>query len=53
MSSKGIFALGAVTYKVNRRLQFDAGMRFGLNKDAPRVGVFAGFTVGIGKPFKN
>ncbi len=49
---KGIFALGAVTYKVNKRLQFDTGLRFGLNPNAPRIGVFAGFTVGIGNPFK-
>lgn len=43
---RGLFATGAFTYKVNRRLVFDAGMRFGLNPDAPRVGVIAGFTVG-------
>lgn len=43
---KGLFALGALTYKVNRRLILDAGLRFGLNADAPRVGVFAGLTVG-------
>jgi hypothetical protein len=43
---KGLFALGALTYKVNRRLIFDAGLRFGLNADAPRVGVIAGLTVG-------
>jgi hypothetical protein len=43
----GLYALGALTYKANRRLIFDAGMRFGLNRDAPRVGVFAGMTVGI------
>ncbi|MEO7672824.1 MAG: transporter [Pyrinomonadaceae bacterium] len=49
---KGIFALGAVTYKVNKRVQFDTGLRFGLNPNAPRIGVFAGFTVGIGNPFK-
>jgi hypothetical protein len=45
---KGLFALGAVTYKVTRRFRLDAGMRFGLNPDAPRVGVFAGLTVGVG-----
>ncbi len=50
--SRGIFALGAFTYKVNRRLQFDAGMRFGLNPEAPRVGVFTGFTVGVADFFK-
>ncbi len=49
---RGIFALGAVTYKFNKRVQFDAGMRFGLNKEAPRVGVFAGITVGVADFFK-
>ncbi len=49
---RGIFALGALTYKVNRRFQFDAGMRFGLNPEAPRIGVFAGFTVGVADLFK-
>lgn len=44
---RGVFALGALTYKANRRLVFDAGMRFGLNPAAPRVGVFAGVTVGL------
>jgi hypothetical protein len=43
----GVYALGALTYKANRRLIFDAGMRFGLNSDAPRFGVFAGLTVGV------
>ena len=43
---KGLFALGALTYKVNRRLIFDAGMRFGLNRDAPSIGVFTGLTFG-------
>lgn len=49
---KGVFALGGVIYKVNKRLQFDAGLRFGLNPNAPRNGAFAGFTVGVGNPFK-
>ena len=44
---KGLYALGALTYKVNRRLIFDAGLRFGLNPDAPRVGIFTGLTVGL------
>jgi hypothetical protein len=43
----GVYALGALTYKANRRLVFDTGLRFGLNDDAPRVGVFAGLTVGV------
>lgn len=44
---KGLFALGALTYKANRRLIFDAGVRIGLNDDAPRFGLFAGLTVGV------
>lgn len=52
MQPKGIFALGAMTYKINKRLKFDAGLRFGLNPDASRVGVFSGFVVGVGNPFK-
>lgn len=44
---RGLYALGALTYKANRRLIFDAGLRFGLNEDAPRVGVLAGLTVGV------
>ena len=43
----GLFALGALAYKVNRRLVLDSGMRFGLTHDAPRIGVFAGLTVGV------
>lgn len=43
---RGIYALGALTFKVNRRVRFDAGMRFGLNPEAPRVGVLAGVVVG-------
>jgi hypothetical protein len=43
----GLYALGAATYKVNRRLSLDAGMRFGLTENAPRFGVFAGVTVGV------
>ncbi len=48
---RGIFALGALTYRANSRLRFDGGLRFGLNPAAPRIGVFAGFTVGIGRLF--
>jgi hypothetical protein len=43
----GMYALGAVTYKVNRRLSLDGGIRIGLTDDAPRFGVFAGVTVGV------
>lgn len=43
---KGVYGLGALTYQANRRLSFDAGIRFGINSEAPRVGVFVGMTVG-------
>lgn len=49
---RGVFALGALTYKVNRRLILDTGMRFGLNSDAPRFGIFAGLTVGVADFYK-
>ena len=42
-----MFALGAATYQLNRRLVLDCGVRFGLSHDAPRNGFFAGMTVGI------
>lgn len=47
---RGLFALGALHYKASRRLIFDAGARFGLNPAAPRVGLFAGATVGLTRP---
>lgn len=50
---RGLFALGAVHYNASRRLILDAGARFGLNPEAPRVGVFAGMTVGVTRPSKH
>jgi hypothetical protein len=47
-----MFALGAVAYKINKRVIFDAGMRFGLTPDAPRAGVFAGITIGVANLYK-
>ena len=48
---RGVYALGALTYKVSGRLRLDAGARFGLNPEAPRFGLFAGMSVGVTKPF--
>jgi Putative MetA-pathway of phenol degradation len=42
-----MFGLGVVTYQVNRRLVFDAGLRAGLTTEAPRLGAVAGLTVGV------
>jgi hypothetical protein len=44
---RGLYPFGAVTYRVNRRLRFDAGLRFGVGAEAPLVSVVAGFTVGV------
>jgi hypothetical protein len=44
---RGIYPLGGVTYRVNPRLRFDAGLRFGIGAEAPRVSVVAGFVFGI------
>lgn len=46
---RGIYPLGALIMKASRRVQFDAGVRFGIGAEAPRVGAFAGMTIGIGK----
>ena len=42
-----LFALGVATYKINRRLVLDCGIRAGLTPEAPRVGAVAGLTVGL------
>jgi hypothetical protein len=47
---RGLFALGALRYSKGKRVVFDAGARFGLNPEAPRVGLFAGVSVGITRP---
>ncbi len=44
---RGVYPLGGVTYRVNPRLRFDAGLRFGIGAQAPRVSVVAGFVFGI------
>jgi hypothetical protein len=44
---RGLYPLGAVTYQVNRRLRFDAGLQFGIGAQAPQVSIVAGVVVGI------
>ncbi len=44
---RGVYALGAVTYKINRRLRVDVGVRGGSGSAAPDVGVFTGLTIGV------
>lgn len=48
-----LFALGVATYKINRRLVLDCGMRFGLTPEAPRVGAVAGLTVGLADLYRH
>jgi hypothetical protein len=47
-----LFALGAVTYQVNRRVVLDAGVRFGLSHDAPATAFIAGITIGIANLYR-
>jgi len=47
-----LFALGVATYKLNRRLVLDCGLRLGLTPEAPRVGAVAGLTVGVAQLFR-
>jgi hypothetical protein len=44
---RGVYPLVGVTYRVNPRLRFDAGLRFGIGAEAPRVSVVAGVVIGI------
>lgn len=47
-----LFALGVVTYQLNRRLVIDCGLRSGLTPEAPRVGAVAGLTVGLAQLYR-
>lgn len=46
---RGIYYQGAFTYKLNKRLQLDVGVRPGFGHDAPRIGILGGIVVGVGK----
>ncbi|MEJ7623606.1 MAG: transporter [Pyrinomonadaceae bacterium] len=45
---RGIYVLGAVTYKVSRRVRVDGGFRPGFGSHAPKFNAFAGLALGIG-----
>src|ERR1043166_2805877 len=51
--SGALFALAAFTYQIKPRLVIDTGVRSGLTPDAPRVGFFAGLTLGIRDFYKH
>ncbi|MGE0129293.1 MAG: transporter [Blastocatellales bacterium] len=44
---KGAFALWTLTWQPNVRIQFDAGMRYGLTASAPRYGIFFGVNLAV------
>ena len=41
--------LWALAYKVSKRLVLDSGADVGLSHGAPKISVFAGFTVGVAR----
>ena len=49
---RGIYLLGALIYKVNKRLHLDFGVRPGFGRDAPKIGLFAGLTVGVANLYR-
>ena len=44
---RGLYVLGALTYKINKRMRFDVGERPGFGSDAPNFNFFFGLSVGI------
>lgn len=45
--NRGAYTQSVLSYKINRRLRLDTGLRFGLGGGTQRVGVVAGLVVGI------
>lgn len=43
---RGIYTLGALTYKISKRFVLDFGVRPGIGHDAPKFNVFSGITIG-------
>ena len=49
---RGLYVLGALTYKINKRLRFDVGARPGFGQDAPNFNLFFGLSVGAADLYK-
>jgi len=47
--ARGIYTLTALTYKINKRVRVDGGIRPGFGREAPNFNAFAGIAVGVGK----
>jgi hypothetical protein len=43
---RGIYYQGALTYRLNKHVRLDAGVRPGFGADAPKVGFFFGVSFG-------
>jgi hypothetical protein len=48
--ARGIYTLAALTYKVNKRVRLDWGVRPGFGPDAPKMNFFFGISTGVTKP---
>lgn len=46
---RGVYCQSALTYRLNKRMQLDIGVRPGFGRDAPNFGILGGIVVGIGK----
>lgn len=46
---RGIYPLAALGFNPNKRTEIDGGVRFGIGREAPHVGVFAGVTFGASR----
>ncbi len=49
---RGLYVLGALTYKISKRLRFDVGARPGFGSDAPNFNFFFGLSAGIADFYK-
>lgn len=49
---RGIYLSGALIYKVSKRLYLDIGVRPGFGPEAPKIGLFAGMTLGVANLYK-
>lgn len=49
---QGLFAAGVLTYQLNKKASFNAGLKFGLTPASPRLGLTFGIAYQITKLFK-
>lgn len=49
--ARGLYVLGALTYRANKRVRLDFGMRPGFGREAPNFNFFFGLSLGAAKFF--